>query len=73
MMTREEVQSFASKLPAQPFEVRLVDGQRFAVRSVEQFILGPRHMAVLAPRGVIVTLSLGMVSTIRPLPRRRRA
>ena len=55
------------------FEVRLVDGQRFRITSVEEFMLGRYHMAVLNPRGIIVTLSLGLIATLRPLPARRRS
>ena len=79
MMRKENVDAFASQRPFQPFEIRLVDGQRFPVRSVEQFIVGKYHVAVMNPKGIIVTLGLGLISTIRPLvsrrsgsPRRRR-
>lgn len=67
MMRKENIDAFASRRPFQPFEVRLVDGQRFQVRGIEQFLLGRYPMAVFDTRGVIVTLSLGLISTIRPL------
>jgi len=73
MMRRENIEAFATPRPFQPFEIRLVDGQRFRIQSVEQFLLGKYHAAVLNPRGVIVTLSLGLISTIRPIGRRRPA
>lgn len=73
MMRRETVEAFTAPRPFQPFEIRLVDGQRFRVRSIEQVLLGRHHLAVLDPKGIIVTLSLGLVSTIRPLVSRRRS
>ena len=71
MLRKENIDSYASRRPFEPFEVRLVDGQRFQVRGVEQFMLGRWHMAVFDSRGVIVTLGLGLISTIRPLGRGR--
>lgn len=71
MMYKENVDAFASQRPFQPFEIRLVDGQRFRVKSVEQFIVGKYHVAVMNPKGIIVTLGLGLISTIRPLVARR--
>jgi len=74
MMRKENVDAFALQRPLQPFEIRLVDGQRFRIRSIEQFIVGRYHLAVMNSKGVIVTLSLGLIASIRPLlPRRRRA
>lgn len=74
MMRKENVDAFASQRPFQPFEIRLVDGQRFPVRNIEQFIVGKYHVAVMNPKGVIVTLGMGLISTIRPLtPRRNRS
>ncbi|MBI3858100.1 MAG: hypothetical protein HY293_20660 [Planctomycetes bacterium] len=67
MMRRENIEAFAAPRPFHPFEIRLVDGQRFQVKGVEQFLLGRYHVAVMNPKGVIVTLSLGLISTIRPL------
>jgi hypothetical protein len=71
MMRREDVESFARRRPFQPFEIRLNDGQRFRMRSVEQFILGRHDIATLTRDGVIVHLSIGLISTIRPLGGRR--
>jgi hypothetical protein len=67
MMRRENIEAFAAPRPFPPFEIRLVDGQRFRIRNVEQFLLGRNHVAVLNPKGVIVTLSMGLIATIRPL------
>jgi hypothetical protein len=76
MMRRENIEAFATPRPFHPFEIRLVDGQRFRVKSVEQFLLGRYHVAVLNLKGVIVTLSMGLIATIRPIgsrnPGRRR-
>jgi hypothetical protein len=73
MMRRETIAEIANRRPFQPFEIRLVDGERFRVRSVEQFILGRDHVAVLNPRGIVVTLSMGLITTIRPVSARRRS
>jgi len=67
MMRRQNIEAFATPRPFQPFEIRLVDGQRFRISNVEQFLLGRNHVAVLDPREVIVTLSMGLIATIRPL------
>ena len=67
MMRKENVDAFATQRPFQPFEVRLVDGQRFRITSIERFTVGRYHMAVLNPKGVIVTVSMGLIATIRPL------
>ncbi len=48
-----------------------MDGQRFPVRNIEQFIVGKYHVAVMNPKGIIVTLGLGLIATIRPLVSRR--
>lgn len=73
MMRRETVEAFTIPRPFQPFEIRLVDGQRFRIKSVEHFLLGKYHLAVLDRKGVVVTLSLGLISTIRPLIARRQS
>ncbi len=67
MMRKEDVDDFAKARPFQPFEMRLVDGQRFRIRSVEQFLLGRGAMSVLTPRGTLVYVGIGLISTIRPL------
>ena len=63
---KENIEAFATPRPFQPFEIRLVEGQRFRIHGIEQFLLGRNHVAVLNPRGVIVTLSMGLIATIRP-------
>ena len=70
MMRKEEVDAFARRKPFQPFEIRLNDGQRFRMKSVEQFIVGRHDIATLTPKGTIVHLSIGLISTIRPLDKR---
>lgn len=73
MMTKKSVDAFVSRRPFQPFEVRMVDGQRFRFTSIEQFIVGRDDLAALTRTGVIIHLSLGLIATLRPLaPRRRR-
>jgi hypothetical protein len=69
MMRKENINAYAKRSPFEPFELRLVDGQRFQVRGSEEFMLGPYHMAVFDSKRTIVTVSLGLISTIRPLGR----
>jgi hypothetical protein len=71
MIRSETIQAFASQLPDHPFEIRLVDGQRFLIYSIEQFLMGKSHVAVLNSRGVIIVLSKLLIATLRPIPRRR--
>lgn len=74
MMTKRSVDAYVSRRPFQPFEIRMVDGQRFRFSSVEQFIVGRDDIAALTKSGVIVHFSIGLIATIRPVfPRRRRA
>ena len=72
MMTKKSVDALVSRRPFQPLEVRMVDGQRFQLTSVEQFIVGRDDIAVLTTSGVIVHFSIGLISTIRPIAQRRR-
>jgi hypothetical protein len=74
MMTKKSVDAFVSRRPFQPFEIRMVDGQKFRFSSVEQFIVGRDDIATLTRSGVIVHFSIGLISTLRPIvPRCRRA
>ena len=74
MMTKRSVDNIVSRRPFQPFEIRMVDGQRFRFTSVEQFIVGRDDIAALTKKGDIVHFSIGLIATIRPIvPRRRRA
>lgn len=74
MMRKEEVDQFAFRRPFEPFEIRLVDGQRFRLTNIEQFIVGRHDVAILMKDETIAHLSIGLISTIRPIasPRRRR-
>jgi hypothetical protein len=40
------------------------------VKNVEQFIVGKYHVAVMNSKGIIATLGLGLISTIRPFVQR---
>ena len=72
MMTKKSVDAYVSRRPFQPFEVRMVDGQRFRFTSIEQFIVGRDDIAALTRTGVILHFSLGLIATIRPIVSRRR-
>ena len=71
-MTKKSVDAFVSRRPFQPFEIRMVDGQRFRFTRIEQFIVGRDDIAALTRTGVILHFSLGLISTIRPIESRRR-
>lgn len=71
MMCKEDVDAFAMRRPFQPFEIRLVDGQRFRFMGIEEFVVGRHDVAALTPSGVIVQVSIGLIATIRPLVSRR--
>jgi hypothetical protein len=66
MMTRKSVDAYTSRRPFQPFEVRMVDGQRFRFTSIEQFIVGRDDIAALTKWGVIVHFCLGLVTQTEP-------
>ena len=68
MMTKKSVDAYASRRPFHPFEVRMVDGQRFRFTSIEQFIVGRDDIAALTKAGVIIHFSIGLIATIRPPP-----
>ena len=61
------VDQFAARRPFQPFEIRLVDGQRFRFTRIEQFLVGRTALGALTPSGDILLINMGLISTIRPL------
>lgn len=74
-MTRaKDVEGFAKARPFQPFEIQLVDGRRFRLKSIESFVIGRSAMPVLSPEGILVHVGIGLISTLRPsrLPKSRR-
>jgi hypothetical protein len=77
LMTKKSVDAFVSPKPFAPFEARMVDGQRFRFRNIEEFIVGRDDIAALRRNGTIMLISIGLISTLRPLAvrgqRRRRA
>ena len=73
MMRKQDVDAWALRRPFLPFEIRLNDGQRFRFTSMEQMVVGRTEVAALTPSGVIVQLSIGLISTIRPLRLRKKA
>jgi hypothetical protein len=63
-MTKGEVDQIARK---KPFEVRLVDGERWTFRSPEQFIVSRSAIHTLDRKGDGHLLSLPLISKIRIL------
>jgi hypothetical protein len=74
-MRKESVDRFTARRPFQPFEIRLVDGQRFQFTKVEQLLVSRSEVATLDRKGSLLLISLGLIATIGPLTRggRRRA
>jgi hypothetical protein len=73
-MIEKSVDAYGSRRPFQPFEIRMVDDQRFRFTNVEQFTVGRDDIAALAKESTIVHFSIGRISTIRPMtPRRRKS
>lgn len=68
-MRKEDVDKFALRRPFEPFEVRLVDGQRFRITKVEQCIVGRTTLVALTRDGSFRLVNLGLISTLRPLKR----
>jgi len=64
---KEDVDEFAARRPFKPFEVRLVDGQRFRFTKVEQFIVGRSIIAALSRDGNVIHISIALISTVRPV------
>ena len=73
MTRKQDADAWALRRPFLPFEIRLNDGQRFRFTSMEQMVVGRSEVAALIPSGAIVQLSIGLISTIRPLRLRKKA
>ncbi len=65
-MLKVDVDQFAGRRPFEPFEIRLVDGQRFRFTTLEQFVVGRTAMATVTKSGDIFLISIALISTIRP-------
>jgi len=74
MMRKADVDEYAAKRPFQPFEVRMVDGQRFRFDRIEQFLVARDHLITLDRRARAVWISIGLITTIGPVTKggRRR-
>jgi hypothetical protein len=72
MMRKAEVDEFAARRPFQPFEIRMVDGQRFRFDRIEQFLVAREHMITLDHRARAVWISIGLITTIGPVTRSGR-
>jgi hypothetical protein len=72
MMRNSDVDEHAAKRPFQPFEIRLVDGQRFRFARIEQFLVAREHLVTLDQRGRTLFLSIGLITTIGSASSKRR-
>lgn len=70
-MRKRDVDQYASARPFKPFEIRLVDGQRYRFNRMEQFLVSQDHVLTLDHRARPVTISIGLITTISPGGRRR--
>ena len=66
MMTKAEVDLYARARPFKPFEIRLVDGQRYRFSRMEQFLVSQHHVLTLDRRARTVYISIGLITTIGP-------
>lgn len=66
-MRKADVDSFATRRPFEPFEVRLVDGQTYRFRRMEELLVGRTTLVALTGKGDIVLINMSLISTIRPL------
>lgn len=66
-MRAEDLRLLLDLRPFQPFEVRMVDGQRFRLTRIGQFIVGRDDIAVLTKSGTITHFSIGLIATLGPI------
>ena len=71
-MRKESVDKFTSRRPFQPFEIRLIDGERFRFTKVEQLLVSRNEVATLDRKGALLLISLGRIATIGPITRGAR-
>ena len=69
MMRKADVDEYAAKRPFQPFEIRLVDGQRYRFDRIEEFLVARDHVVTLDRRARTVFISIGLITTIGPSSR----
>jgi hypothetical protein len=67
VVRKEDVDRFALKRPFEPFEIRLVDGQRFRFSRAEELLVGRTMLATLGRAGVIMHINMDLIATIGPL------
>jgi len=67
MMRKQDVDEFARKRPFEPFELKLVDGQRHRFHHREQFLVAKDHVITLDRRARTVFISIGLIKTIGPV------
>ena len=72
MMRKKEVDLYASARPFKPFEVRLVDGQRFRFDRIEQFLVAQHHILTLDRKADAVYISIALITTIAPVSSKGR-
>lgn len=75
VMRKEDVDKVAAARPFRPFEIRLVDGQRYRFHRIEQFLVSRDHVLTLDRKARPVYISIGLITTIGPVSgegRRRR-
>jgi hypothetical protein len=69
MMRKQDVDEFARKRPFEPFELKLVDGQRHRFQHPEEFLVARDHIITLDRRARTVFIRIGLITTIGPVTR----
>ena len=67
MMRKRDVDQYAKARPFRPFEIKLVDGQRFRFNRIEQFLVSQDHVLTLDRRARPVYISIGLITTVGPI------
>lgn len=66
-MRKQDIDALALRRPFDPFEIRLVDGQRFRFTSPEQLLVGRTTVVTMDREGTPVIINLQMIATLRRL------
>lgn len=72
MMRKRDVDEYARKRPFQPFELRMVDGQRYSFAHPEEFLVASDYVITLNRQHRAVWISIGLITTIGPVTRQGR-
>jgi hypothetical protein len=66
-MRKKDVDEYAGARHFRPFEVRLVDGQKYRFNRLEQFLASQDHILTLDRRARTGFIRIGRITTIGPI------